>query len=89
METHVHHLHKAPGKNFWHYFFEFFMLFLAVFCGFLVENFREHKIEREREEQYMKSLVNDLAMDTSVINTNLPLKAAQLVKLIKKEYHFE
>ena len=63
METHAHHLHKAPGKNFWHYFFEFFMLFLAVFCGFLVENFREHHIENEREEQYMKSLMSDLKTD--------------------------
>ena len=42
------------------------MLFLAVFCGFLVENFREHHIENEREEQYMKSLMNDLKTD--VIN---------------------
>jgi len=38
METHAHHLHKAPGKKWTHYLFEFFMLFLAVFCGFLAEN---------------------------------------------------
>ena len=63
METHAHHLHKAPGKNFWHYFFEFLMLFLAVFCGFLAENIREHKIEREREKEYMKSLMSDLKTD--------------------------
>ena len=63
METHGHNLHKAPGKNFWHYFFEFLMLFLAVFCGFLAENFREHKIEKEREEVYMKNLYEDLKDD--------------------------
>ena len=66
METHAHHLHKAPGKNFWHYFFEFFMLFLAVFCGFLVENFREHKIEKERENVYMQNLYEDLKSDTTI-----------------------
>jgi hypothetical protein len=66
METHAHHLHKAPGKNFWHYFFEFFMLFLAVFCGFLVENFREHKIEKERELVYMQNLYEDLKSDTTI-----------------------
>ena len=55
METHAHHLHKAPGKNFWHYFFEFFMLFLAVFCGFLVENYREHKVENERATELAKN----------------------------------
>ncbi|MCX6221180.1 MAG: hypothetical protein NTZ69_09330 [Bacteroidia bacterium] len=31
METHAHHLHKVPGNKFWHYFYEFLMLFLAVF----------------------------------------------------------
>jgi len=65
METHAHHLHKAPGKNFWHYFFEFFMLFLAVFCGFLAENQREHMIEHRREKEYIKSFVEDLKQDTA------------------------
>jgi hypothetical protein len=52
METHAHHLHKAPGKNFWHYFFKFFMLFIAVFCGFMAENIREHKVEEAKGKQY-------------------------------------
>src|SRR5262245_43676916 len=38
METHAHHLHKAPGKKWTHFFFAFFMLILAVFAGFLAEN---------------------------------------------------
>ena len=25
MDTHAHHLHHAPGKKFWHYFYEFLM----------------------------------------------------------------
>ena len=41
METHAEHLHHAPGKKIRHYFFEFLMLFLAVFCGFIAENWRE------------------------------------------------
>ena len=69
METHAHHLHKAPGKNFWHYFFEFFMLFLAVFCGFLVENYREHRVEKEKEEQFIKSLSFDLKDDVVSLGT--------------------
>ena len=40
------------------------MLFLAVFCGFLAENIREHKIEHDRERQFIKSLVEDLSADT-------------------------
>jgi hypothetical protein len=69
METHAHHLHKAPGKNFWHYFYEFLMLFLAVFCGFLAENFREHGVESKREKQFAKELYSEF-LDDSVAAAN-------------------
>ena len=37
MEVH-HHAHHDHGKKTWKsYFWEFFMLFLAVFCGFMAE----------------------------------------------------
>ena len=39
------------------------MLFLAVFCGFLAENIREHKVEKKREKQFIQSLVNDIQAD--------------------------
>jgi hypothetical protein len=68
METHAHHLHHAPGKKIWHYFYEFLMLFLAVFCGFLAENLREHHVERLRAREYAKSLVEDVAKDTVEIH---------------------
>src|SRR5258705_987229 len=60
METHAHHLHKAPGKNFWHYFFEFLMLFIAVFAGFLAENQREHIVEKNRARQFLQSMQLDV-----------------------------
>ena len=69
MEVHANHLHKAPGKKIWHYFFEFFMLFLAVYCGFLAENYREHKLEHERENRYIKNLYEDLVADTVIYST--------------------
>ena len=53
MEVH-HHSHTASppagraGKKWTHYFWEFLMLFLAVFCGFLAEYQLEHKIESDR-----------------------------------------
>lgn len=65
METHAQELHKAPGHGWKHYFFEFFMLFLAVFCGFLAENFREEMVNKKREHGYMKSLAEDLKQDTA------------------------
>ena len=63
MEVH-HHSHNT-GKKWTHHFWEFLMLFLAVFCGFLAENQREHMIEHRREKVYMTSLVEDLQKDTS------------------------
>ena len=62
MEVHAHT--HTPRKKWTHYFWEFFMLFLAVTAGFLVENKREHYIEHGRGLQYIKSFVEDLKTDT-------------------------
>jgi hypothetical protein len=68
MEVH-HHTHVAHGRKTWKdYFWEFLMLFLAVFAGFLAENQREHFIENRREKQYMLSMINDLRSDTSMLS---------------------
>jgi hypothetical protein len=78
----VHHRPQTPRKKWTHYFWEFLMLFFAVFCGFLAENQREHFIEHKREKQYVRSLVRDVATDTSHINelifdSNLGFKSIQ------------
>ena len=67
----VHHHAHTPRKKWTHYFWEFLMLFLAVFCGFLAEYQLEHKIERDREEEFMKSLLIDLQRDSSQLANNL------------------
>src|SRR4026208_35045 len=58
MEVHAHT--HTERKKWTHYFWEFLMLFLAVFCGFLAEYQLEHKIEKDREVQYIRSLYEDL-----------------------------
>jgi hypothetical protein len=63
MEVHAHS--HTERKKWTHYFWEFFMLFLAVFCGFLAENQREHFVEHQREKQYIRSLIQDVKTDTS------------------------
>lgn len=75
MEVHSHT--HTPRKKLSHYLWEFLMLFLAVFCGFLAENFREHLVEHQREKEYMHSLVEDLQTDT--INLNSQIKFGQTV----------
>ncbi|MEI7662867.1 MAG: hypothetical protein WCK34_11730 [Bacteroidota bacterium] len=62
MELHPHS--GSHGMKTWKgYFFEFFMLFLAVFCGFLAEYQLEHKLERDREKQFIVSMVKELQED--------------------------
>src|SRR5574339_647907 len=72
MEVHAHS-HTAR-KKWTHYFWEFLMLFLAVFCGFLAEYALEHKIEADREKQYALSMVEDLKLDTAALNTIIRLR---------------
>ncbi len=67
MEVHAHS--NTPRKKWTHYFWEFLMLFLAVFCGFLAEYQLEQKIERHREQQFAESLSNDLIADINHLNT--------------------
>lgn len=47
------------------------MLFLAVFLGFLVENFREHRVEKERGEEYVRPFREDLCKDTASIASGI------------------
>jgi hypothetical protein len=76
MEVHAHT--HTPRKKWTHYFWEFLMLFLAVFCGFLAEYQLEHKIEQDREKQYMRSMVEDLRSDTLMLESNVTLRKSRL-----------
>lgn len=68
----VHHSHGIAHKKKWtEYMLEFFMLFLAVFLGFLVENFREHQVEEHRAEKHMRTMLENLKYDTTRFGSNL------------------
>jgi hypothetical protein len=73
MEVH-HHSHTPPStgsghrKKWKHYLWEFLMLFLAVFCGFLAEYQLEHTIENQRAKVYAKKLYDELKKDTAALN---------------------
>jgi len=62
MEVHQHA--HTPRKKWTHYFWEFLMLFLAVFAGFLAENQREHYVEKQRAKEYAYQMIEDLKHDT-------------------------
>ena len=76
MEVHAHT--HTPRKKWTHYFWEFLMLFLAVFAGFLAENQREHMIENRREEKYIVSLIGDLRTDIKRAETYIKYRENKL-----------
>jgi hypothetical protein len=76
------HAHTHTARNKWtHYFWEFFMLFLAVTAGFFVENQREHYIEHQREKQFMVSLVQDLEEDIKILDVHLTQHATRVLQM--------
>ncbi len=58
-------INTLKKRNWKSYFKEFFMLFLAIFCGFLAENYRESLSAQKIEKEYILSLVDDLKTDTA------------------------
>jgi len=70
MEVH-HHAHHEGKKNWKSYLWEFLMLFLAVFCGFLAEYQLEQTIEKHRGKEIVISLLEDIKKDTALLNTQL------------------
>jgi hypothetical protein len=69
MEVHSHT--HTERKKWHHYFWEFFMLFLAVLLGFLVENKREHIVEQKRAKVLAASLYADLTADSGSLKNIL------------------
>ncbi len=81
MEVH-HHTHPEHHKKKWtDYFWEFLMLFLAVFCGFLAEYQLEHKIERDREKQFITSLAADLQDDVNALDAMMSFERLAIRQL--------
>ena len=78
----VHHPHHLTHKKKWsEYLLEFLMLFLAVFLGFIAENIREISVERHREKEYIRNMVQNLKDDTAQLNLRIPQLRLTLQKL--------
>ncbi|HEY6062902.1 MAG TPA: hypothetical protein VIV35_04805, partial [Chitinophagaceae bacterium] len=90
MEVHQH-THTARKKWF-HYFWEFFMMFMAISASFWVENMREHYVERIKEKQYMTSMLADLKSDTGILKEKIDSnevmkKGLQILFGLLKNFH--
>ena len=62
------------------------MLFLAVFFGMLAEYRLEHMIEHQREKKYIRSLIKDLEMDITSMQTSHDNRAIQIGYLDSLHY---
>jgi hypothetical protein len=63
------HSPDKKGKRLKEYFYEFFMLFLAVTAGFYADNLREKFVDKNKEHEYMQSMVEDLQQDMLHLNS--------------------
>ena len=70
MEVQKHPHHVMHSKKWHEYLLEFFMLFLAVFLGFIADNVRESIADKHKEKEYIRSMIKDLKTDTSKIAAN-------------------
>ncbi len=70
----VHHHSHSSRKKWTHYFWEFLMLFLAVFAGFLAENEREHYVEDQRAKVLARNLYKELYADSIAVQQKISLR---------------
>ena len=77
--SNIEMISSLKKKNWKSYFKEFFMLFLAVFCGFLAENYRESLSVQKIEKEYILSLVEDLKTDTTNLNLYITFRKEKSV----------
>ena len=80
MEVHKHPHHVTHKKKWGEYLLEFFMLFLAVFLGFVAENIRENIGNREIEKKNIESFVKNLHEDS--------LDLVQSIEVNEKRYQY-
>ena len=73
-----HDSHSSnENKNWKSHAWEFLMLFLAVFCSFLAEYYLEHRIEKEKGNQYVRSMIEDIISDSIKINQTFEFSRKQ------------
>jgi hypothetical protein len=64
----VHHHPEVEKKGFKEYLLEGLMIFLAVTMGFFAESLRENMTRKDKETEYITSLVRDLEKDKITLN---------------------
>jgi hypothetical protein len=82
MEVHKHPHHVMHKKKWTEYLLEFFMLFLAVFLGFIAENIREHIAETNHAKELAKNFFEEVRNDSIVASKKVANRIKQENALI-------
>jgi hypothetical protein len=77
----VHHHPEVERKRLKDYLLEGLMIFVAVTMGFFAESFREHINDKEKEQHYIVSFVNNLKEDTTGLNETIEANQVKLIGL--------
>jgi hypothetical protein len=77
----VHHHPEVEKKTFKEYLLEGLMIFLAVTMGFFAESLRENITNKEKETQYIASLVRDLEKDKADLADHIRDNQAKVTAL--------
>jgi hypothetical protein len=80
--------YKSKKKPITSYLWEFIMLFLAVFCGFIAENLREQQVEKQVEQTFIKTFIEDLKIDTAALSNNMQFRKKKIEQLDSLIYLF-
>lgn len=71
MEVHKHPHHVTNKKKWSEYLLEFIMLFLAIFLGFLAENYREQEVNEKIEKKNIESFIASVQKDSARLAINI------------------
>lgn len=86
---------KHSNPTSWgNYFKEFLMLFLAVFCGYLAEDFRERQQEKQKAEElahkfYQELKEDSIALEKALANRNVRDSALHFMRGYLKDSSLE
>ena len=69
-------------RNWKHYFWEFFMIFLAITVGFFVENYQKKKAKDKAEVEFVKSFKNDLINDIYQLDKLIDIRKEREIRII-------
>ncbi|MDE3124931.1 MAG: hypothetical protein KGK14_05405, partial [Bacteroidota bacterium] len=74
MEFHIPKISREKTKHFREYLLEGFMIFIAVFMGFIAENIREHISDNSKARKYLASLYTDIKNDSAQLHDIIALE---------------